>query len=298
MPELPEVETVMRGLEPALLGRRFAAVDLRRKDLRFPFPQGFAGSLTGTAVTALERRAKYILAHCDSGHSLLLHLGMTGRFTVLKPDGTALEPGAFYHEASATGQDALGPHDHVVFTLDDGTRIVYNDTRRFGFMDLLPTDTRDTHKLLQGIGVEPLGNSFNAGHLMEKFRGKRAPLKAALLDQRVVAGLGNIYVSEALFRSRLSPRRKAATLVKRNGADVRLEHLVRHIKDILTEAIRAGGSTLQDFRHADGSEGAYQQRFAVYDREGDACLTPGCTGHIRRILQAGRSTFYCPSCQS
>lgn len=293
MPELPEVETVMRGLAPALAGRRISRVELRRSGLRFPFPPGFKAALEGATVEALERRAKYILVHLDTADTVILHLGMTGRFTISTADGSRHEPGAFYHEAGTASDD---PHDHVVLHLEGGTTITYNDARRFGLMDLTKTQARDQHKLLSGIGVEPLGNSFNADVLAEKFRGKTAPLKAALLDQRVVAGLGNIYVSEALHRAHLSPRRKAATLTGARGRE-RLEALVRHIRAVLDEAIRAGGSTLQDFRSADGEKGAFQQRFLVYDREGEPCPTPGCGHTIRRIVQQGRSTFYCPSCQ-
>jgi formamidopyrimidine-DNA glycosylase len=293
VPELPEVETVKRGLEPALLGQRFARVELRRKDLRFPFPVGFAARLTGARVEALERRAKYILVHLDTGESLVAHLGMTGRFTVLAADGRVSEPGAFYHEVGGFKES---PHDHVLLVLENGTRIIYNDARRFGFMDVVETARRDEHKMFRGMGVEPLGNSFNAEHLAEKFVGKSAPLKAALLDQRVVAGLGNIYVSEALFRAGLSPKRKAGTLVKKSSIDVRMEPLVRHIKDILNEAIRAGGSTLQDFQHADGSAGSFQQRFKVYDLAGEPCPN-GCGHMIKRLVQAGRSSFYCSHCQ-
>jgi formamidopyrimidine-DNA glycosylase len=295
VPELPEVETVKRGLEPALLGRRFRQIELRRKDLRFPFPEGMAEKMSGAQVEALERRAKYILVHCSNGKTLILHLGMTGRFTIVKPDGNSFEPGAFYHEVG--GQTEPGPHDHVIWHLDDGTRVIYNDARRFGFMDWADTQLRDDHKLLKDIGVEPLGNSFHVEHLVEKFRAKKAPMKAALLDQHVVAGLGNIYVSEALHRARISPKLEAGRLVKPRGPDLRLDHLVRHIKDILNEAIRAGGSTLQDFQGTSGEKGAFQQRFLVYDREGEPCASPGCAKNIKRIVQSGRSTFYCPTCQ-
>jgi formamidopyrimidine-DNA glycosylase len=295
MPELPEVETVKRGLEPALLGRSFARIELRRKNLRFAFPDGFAETMRGVTITGLERRAKYILLHCSNGKSLILHLGMTGRFTVMSSDGRAFEPGAFYHAAGAAPE--LGPHDHVVWHLDDGTRVVYNDARRFGFMDWADTEARHQHKLLRDIGVEPLGNQFHVDHLVAQFRAKKAPMKAALLDQRVVAGLGNIYVSEALYRARISPRLAADRLVKARGPDPRLEALVRHVRDILQEAIRAGGSTLQDFQGATGEKGSFQQRFLVYDREGEACVTPGCGSSIKRIVQSGRSTFFCPVCQ-
>jgi formamidopyrimidine-DNA glycosylase len=295
VPELPEVETVKRGLEPALLGRTFVRVELRRKDLRFPFPDGFAASMMGVRVEALERRAKYILVHCSNGKTLIWHLGMTGRFTIVKSDGAAFEPGAFYHEAGGALKD--DPHDHAIYHLDDGTRVIYNDARRFGFMDWADTVLRDEHKLLRDIGVEPLGNSFNSDHLIEKLKDKKAPMKAALLDQHVVAGLGNIYVSEALYRARISPKMQARKLIKAKGVDYRLDPLVRHIKDILTEAIVLGGSTLQDFRGASGEVGAFQQRFLVYDREGEPCMTKDCKSVIKRIVQSGRSTFYCPTCQ-
>jgi formamidopyrimidine-DNA glycosylase len=292
MPELPEVETVRRGLGPALVGRIVAKVDLRRKDLRFPFPADFRTRLEGARVERLERRAKYILAGTDRGDRLILHLGMTGRFTILKADGRVAVPGEFYDETAARAT-ADGPHDHVVFTLDDGTRIVYSDHRRFGLMDL--ERPGEEHALLAGIGVEPLGNGLNGGYLRAAFAGKKAPLKAALLDQRIIAGLGNIYVCEALFRARLSPRRKTGSIAK--PADPRADILVRHIRDILSEAIAAGGSTLQDYRAADGTKGEFQQRFLVYDREGAPCHTPDCTASVKRIVQSGRSTFYCPHCQ-
>ncbi len=292
MPELPEVETVRRGLEPALLGRVIARVDLRRPDLRFPFPADFCARLEGARVDRLERRAKYILANTDRGDRLILHLGMTGRFTILGTDGRIATPGEFYDETAAAGT-ADGPHDHVVFSLDDGTRIVYSDHRRFGLMDL--EREGEAHRLLAGIGVEPLGNELNGDHLRAAFHNKQAPLKAALLDQRIIAGLGNIYVCEALFRSRLAPRRKAGSITR--ASDPRADELVRHIRDILTEAIAAGGSTLQDYRAADGTKGAFQQRFLVYDREGEPCHTPGCTAKVKRIVQSGRSTFLCPHCQ-
>ena len=284
----------MQGLKPVLEGRRIDAVVLRRSGLRFPFPDRFAQRLRGSRVTGLWRRAKYILASLDTGELLLVHLGMTGRFTVFSGRGTR-NLGEFYFE-SATGEAGEGPHDHVVLTLDDGTRLVYTDPRRFGIMDLFPEAEVQSHKLLRSIGVEPLGNAFDAGYLAERFRRKAAPLKAALLDQHVIAGLGNIYVCEALHRAGLSPRRKARTLVRRKGRDPRLDELVRHIRDVLREAIGAGGSTLQDFAHADGTSGAFQQRFLVYDREGKPCVR--CGAKIERLVQSGRSTFYCRKCQS
>jgi formamidopyrimidine-DNA glycosylase len=245
-------------------------------------------------VTGLWRRAKYILAGLDSGDLLLVHLGMTGRFTVFSAAGRR-NLGEFYFEAAA-GEAGEGPHDHVVLTLDDQTRVVYTDPRRFGIMDLFPEAAAPDHKLLRGIGAEPLGNAFDPAYLAQRFAGKKAPLKAALLDQHVVAGLGNIYVCEALFRAGLSPRRKAGTLVKKRGDDPRLAALVGHIRAVLEEAIAAGGSTLQDFAHTDGAEGRFQQRFQVYDREAQPCLR--CGSHIKRLVQAGRSTFYCRNCQT
>lgn len=296
MPELPEVETVKRGLEPILLGQVIVAVELRRANLRFPFPEGFAGKLTGAKILSLTRRAKYILIDLDNNHTLISHLGMTGRFTALKPEGGGTNLGEFYFETAAY-PNADGPHDHVVFTLGNGIRMIYSDPRRFGMMDLSYTHELTNHRLLKNIGVEPLGNELSAEYIAEKFCGKSAPLKAALLDQRIIAGLGNIYVCEALHRARLSPKRKAGTLVKPKSHDPRLDELLRHIKDILNEAIFAGGSTLQDFVGADGAKGAYQQRFSAYDREGENCNNVGCGGQIKRITQAGRSTFYCPTCQ-
>ncbi len=288
MPELPEVETVKRGLEPVLKGRVVTRVDLRRAGLRFAFPVGFAQQLVGRRVTGLSRRAKYILVHLDGDLSLLVHLGMTGRFTVISPKGVS-NLGQFYFEPGA-GEGADGPHDHVVFHLQDGIRLVYSDPRRFGMMDLLVTAQASQHKLLKDLGVEPLGNELSASYLSAKFKGKAAPMKAALLDQRIIAGLGNIYVCEALFRAKISPRRKAGS-VKRE----KLEELVRHIRDILNDAILAGGSTLQDFQSTNGEQGSYQQRFQVYDREGEPCVT--CSKKVKRMVQSGRSSFYCASCQ-
>ena len=294
MPELPEVETVMRGLKPVLEGRLIAHVALRRAGLRFPFPEGFADRLTGRRVVTLARRAKYILISLDSGDCLLAHLGMTGRFTVLARDTSATNLGKFYFETAA-GAGGEGRHDHVVLTLDNGVRVVYTDPRRFGLMDLFPEADAAAHKLLKGIGVEPLGNELNADYLAGHFRGKAAPLKAALLDQRIIAGLGNIYVCEALHRAGLSPKRRSRTLVKKKGPDPRLEVLVRHIREILNEAIVAGGSTLNDYARADGTPGEFQQRFRVYGLEGEACIA--CGSVIERLVQGGRSTFYCRTCQ-
>jgi formamidopyrimidine-DNA glycosylase len=293
MPELPEVETVMRGLAPVLIGRRIRRAEARRPDLRLPLPKDFTERLEGRRVDGLRRRAKYILARLDSGDCLLLHLGMTGRVSVLRPDGRADHLGEFYEEVGSGAGEGL--HDHVVLSLDDGTRIVYTDPRRFGTIDIFPDDGADTHRLLANLGVEPLGNQFGAGYLAAAFAGKVAPLKAVLLDQSIVAGLGNIYVCEALHRAKLSPKRPARTLVRRGKADARLEDLARHIRDVLEEAIRAGGSTLRDYAGADGTPGEFQRGFAVYDREGEACSV--CGGLIRRVVQSGRSTFFCPRCQ-
>ncbi len=293
MPELPEVETVKRGLEPAIVGRRILRVSLRRKNLRFAFPHRFKERLENVTVEALSRRAKYILAHLSSSETLILHLGMTGRFTVAR-GGRISNLGEFYFETGSDGA-AEGAHDHVVFDLDDGTRIIYSDPRRFGLMDLAAAGEAAGHKLLRDIGIEPLGNELSGAFLAEKFRGKAAPLKAALLDQRLIAGLGNIYVSEALFRARLSPKRKAGSLVKAKSYDARLDDLAGHIRDILNEAIVAGGSTLQDYRSAEGAEGQFQQRFLVYDREGEPCSA--CGAPLKRMVQSGRSTFWCRSCQ-
>ncbi len=297
MPELPEVETVRRGLAPAMEGRRIAAVRLKRGDLRWPFPPRFRDRLEGRRIEALSRRAKYLLADLDSGETLVMHLGMSGRFSVFPAAGPARNLGEFYFEAGA-GEEAEGAHDHVTFTMDDGCRIVFTDPRRFGMMDLAAAGSRDAHPLLKDLGPEPLGNAFDADHLAAMFRGRRAPLKAALLDQKAAAGLGNIYVCEALHRAGLSPRRLAGTTARRDGAPgPALERLAAAVREVLSEALAAGGSTLRDHQATDGSAGAFQQRFRVYDREGEPCRTPGCTGVIRRIVQSGRSTFHCPRCQ-
>jgi len=286
LPELPEVETVRRGLAPVLEGARIAKAEVRRPDLRWPFPERMAERLTGARVDRLRRRSKYILADLDSGETLIVHLGMSGRM-LITGDGAAKMPGAFAHDH---GQ--IGKHDHVVLTTEAGARITFNDARRFGAMDLVETDRADAHWLLAGLGPEPLGNAFNEGYLAEKFAGKRTPVKSALLDQRIVAGLGNIYVCEALWRSGISPLRHAGRISK-----PRIGRLVPAIRDVLSEAIDAGGSSLRDYRQADGDLGYFQHRFAVYGREGEPCQTPGCTGKIRRKVQSGRSSFYCATCQ-
>ena len=293
MPELPEVETVRRGLEPAMLGQRFARVEQKRPDLRFPLPENFAERLTGRRVEALSRRAKYLIADLDDGEALIMHLGMSGRFIVEAPGTPPTEPGAYYNEIGRHLK-----HDHVVFHLGTGARVTYNDVRRFGFMDLLPRSELETCKHFAGMGIEPLGNALSGELLANLFAGKAAPLKAALLDQRLIAGLGNIYVCEALFRAGLHPEAPAGTIATPTGRPREKAHaLAQIIREVLEEAIAAGGSTLRDFAHADGSLGYFQHRFKVYDREGEPCVTPGCGKPVQRLVQSGRSTFYCESCQ-
>jgi formamidopyrimidine-DNA glycosylase len=292
MPELPEVETVRRGLEPAMAGAFFTRVEQRRADLRFAFPHRFVERLVGQGITALSRRAKYLVADLASGEALIMHLGMSGRFLVHAPDGAINEPGAFEIEAGK-----LAAHDHVVFHLSNGYRITYNDARRFGFMDIVPGATLAESRHFQAIGVEPLGNALDGDLIATMFEGKSAPLKAALLDQRLIAGLGNIYVCEALHRAGLSPSRAAGSLAESSAGRSKATRLARVIREVLEEAIIAGGSTLRDYQHTDGSLGYFQHRFRVYDREGEACPTPGCGGVIRRLVQSGRSTFFCAKCQ-
>ena len=294
MPELPEVETVMRGLAPHLRGRRVIAARLSGKRLRLPWPRDFAARLEGARVEALSRRAKFMLWRLDSGETVISHLGMSGRFTVLPGPGGAQGAralGEFYFHGPAGDQP--GPHDHLVLTLDDQTRVIYTDPRRFGFFDLAADAA--AHPMLAGLGPEPLGDEFTAAHLARAFHGRRAPVKTVLLDQKVVAGLGNIYVCEALFRARVSPRRAAAALAPTGRPTPRLARLVTAIREILREAIRAGGSTISDHARVDGSSGGFQQHFSVYGREGEPC--GGCGRPIRRITQSGRGTFYCPRCQ-
>ncbi|WP_460020137.1 bifunctional DNA-formamidopyrimidine glycosylase/DNA-(apurinic or apyrimidinic site) lyase [Magnetospira thiophila] len=280
MPELPEVETVRRGLAPALQGQRLTHVVLRRADLRFPFPADLSGKLVGRTVTGLGRRAKYLLLHLDDGACLLCHLGMSGRFQILSPP-----------------LPTPGPHDHMDVVTESGTCVRYTDPRRFGFVDWIAPGALETHPLLRDLGPEPLSNGFNGPRLAAALAGRRGPLKGALLDQKVIAGLGNIYVCESLFRARLSPRRRADTVTGQ-----RAENLATAIRDVLTEAVAAGGSTLNDHRQPDGDLGYFQHRFAVYGRTGEAC--PGCTcdraktGGIQRLVQSGRSTFYCATRQS
>jgi formamidopyrimidine-DNA glycosylase len=288
MPELPEVETVRRGLAPAMEGERFKAVEVRRGDLRWPLPNDFAQRLEGQRVEGLGRRAKYLTADLSSGEVLLMHLGMSGSFRV----GKDAKPGVYYHERSKSTA-----HDHVVFHMSNGATITFNDPRRFGSMKLVPRAKLEDEPLLRALGPEPLGNEFDAAMLAKACAGKKTSLKAALSDQRVVAGLGNIYVCEALFRARLSPKRRASTIADRNGKpNERAAALVDAIKAVLMDAIKAGGSSLRDHRRADGSLGDFQHNFLVYDREGQPC-PGGCKGVVKRIVQAGRSTFYCPGCQ-
>jgi formamidopyrimidine-DNA glycosylase len=282
MPELPEVETVRRGLAPVMEGQVIARAQVNRPDLRWPFPPDMAARLTGRRVMALRRRSKYILADLDSGETLLIHLGMSGRMLV---SGDPL--GLFVHDHPMAEK-----HDHVVLHMANGARITFNDPRRFGAMDLLETATADQHKLLSVIGPEPLGNDFNEPYLVAALKGRNTPVKSALLDQRIVAGLGNIYVCEALFRARISPQRRAGQI-----AATRVAAMVPVIRQVLAEAIEAGGSSLRDFRQADGELGYFQHSFDAYGREGEPCRAPGCNSTIARIVQAGRSSFYCPKCQ-
>lgn len=276
MPELPEVETVRRGLIARIEGRRFARVEARRPDLRMPLPPDFAARIQGRRLSRIDRRAKYLLLHLDDGQVLFIHLGMSGRL-VLHGRGH---------------NEPRGKHEHVVFVMDDGTEVRFDDHRRFGLMALTTEAELPSHPFLRALGPEPLDDAFDGAALAAALKGKRTPLKAALLDQGVVAGLGNIYVSEALFRAGLSPRRLAGTV-----KGPRAEKLVGAIRAVLVDAIAAGGSSLRDYVQASGELGYFQHRWAVYDREGQACSTKGCEGRIRRVVQSNRSTFYCPCCQ-
>ncbi len=276
MPELPEVETVCRGLAMKLAGKRLAKVEQRRPDLRFPLPKEFAARLTGRRILAIRRRAKYMIWELDDGNAVLAHLGMSGRMLI----GEGRPP-------------VLETHDHLIFETEDGWCLRYNDARRFGMMDLWPLAELDGHKLLKGMGPEPLGNEFNGPMLAAALKGKKTPIKAALLDQRVVAGLGNIYVSEALFRAGISPKRLAKSV-----QGERAEKLAAAVKAVLTDAIAAGGSSLRDYVQADGELGYFQHQWRVYEREGQKCWRCTCdveaTGGVKRITQSGRSTYYCP----
>jgi formamidopyrimidine-DNA glycosylase len=287
MPELPEVETVRRGLQPVLEGARIERVELRRGNLRFPFPEHFVDRLTGHVVVSLGRRAKYLVAELDDDTVLLMHLGMSGSFRIEADDAESNTPGVFHHPRSKAEA-----HDHVVFHLSNGQRIIYNDPRRFGFMTLSSRATLHEDPYLKGLGVEPVGNAFDGKTLRRLFEGKKTSLKAALLDQRLVAGLGNIYVCEALNRAKLAPERLAGKLTPKTA-----ELLATSIRDVLGEAITAGGSSLRDHRQTNGELGYFQHSFRVYDREGETCVNSGCGGTIERKVQTGRSTFFCPRCQ-
>lgn len=296
MPELPEVETVKRGLAPAFEGAQILSVDQHRPDLRFAFPEGFVSRLNGRTVSALSRRSKYLLADIDSGDVLVMHLGMSGSFRI-ENDVSNETPGHFEHPRNRDTK-----HDHVVFhlkTRDSArARIIYNDPRRFGFMDLIPRMELVDHPLFRDLGLEPLGNDLSGEALARLFRDRKTPLKAALLNQKLIAGLGNIYVCEALWRSGLSPLRPAGTLVTKKGrATQKANLLAENIRETLQDAIKAGGSSLRDHAQTDGTLGYFQHSFAVYGREGDACRTSSCKGTVCRIVQSNRSTFYCPTCQ-
>ena len=282
MPELPEVETVLHGLAPVLEGRTIKKAKVNRPDLRWPFPENMAGRISGQKISKLWRRSKYILADLSSSESLLVHLGMSGRILI---SGDPL--GTFVHDHPAAQK-----HDHVVFDIDNGARVTFNDPRRFGAMDLLSTNGADHHPLLRDIGPEPLSNAFNETYLIERLKGKKSAIKSVLLDQKIVAGLGNIYVCEALYRAGISPKRLAG-----KTAETRLAALVPIIRQVLDEAINAGGSSLRDFRQADGELGYFQHSFNVYGREGLPCVTDGCDHVVQRIVQSGRSSFYCKNCQ-
>jgi len=289
MPELPEVETVRRGLQPVMEGSKIVSAEARRKDLRFPFQNDFVARLKGQTVTGLGRRAKYLMADLGSGDVLLMHLGMSGSFRIQK-DKDAQTPGQFHHPRGKNGA-----HDHVVFHMSSGAAVIFNDPRRFGYMKVIARNDLDDEPLLRGLGPEPLGNEFDAAMLATSCEGKATSLKAALLDQRVVAGLGNIYVCEALYRAHLAPKRQASTLADRKGGPTdHAKRLVDAIHAVLNQAIKAGGSSLRDHRQTDGELGYFQHSFLVYDREGQKC---GCGGVVKRFTQNGRSTFWCPKCQ-
>ncbi len=286
MPELPEVETVRRGLEPVLSGARLTRVRANRPDLRFPLPDGFVQRLTGARILRLDRRAKYLLMPLSTGETLVMHLGMTGRFEIASPEGS-IRPGDFAREVKPDDK-----HAHVIFETEEGAVVTYHDPRRFGFMDLIATDRVDRHPWFATMGPEPLGEAFDARTLVKAFANRKQGPKTLLLDQKTVAGLGNIYVCEALHRARISPFKPSGMI-----AGKRLGPLTTAIKEVLAEAVEVGGSTLKDFAAADGALGYFQHRFRVYDREGEPCPTAGCKGVIAREVQAGRSTFFCPVCQ-
>jgi formamidopyrimidine-DNA glycosylase len=292
MPELPEVETVRRGLQGAMEGARFRKVEARRRDLRWPLPKDFVARLEGQTVEGLGRRAKYLLADLSSGDVLLMHLGMSGSFRVFQ-GGSETGTAKYHHE-----RPQHLAHDHVVFHMANGAIVTFNDPRRFGSMKIVARAKLDQEPLLRALGPEPLGNEFDAGMLARACTGKKTSLKGALSDQKIVAGLGNIYVCEALHRARVSPKRLAATIATKAGLpNERAERLVDAIRAVLADAIAAGGSSLRDHRRTDGEIGLFQHNFRVYDREGMRCPTRGCEGTIKRIVQTGRSTFFCSVCQ-
>jgi len=287
MPELPEVETVRRGLIPVMEGERIVKAIQNRPDLRWPLPERFVERLTGKRIERIGRRGKYLLLDLDSGETLIVHLGMSGRFLLHTND--SIREGAEFHQT--VGSDS-SKHDHVVLEIEGGSRAVFNDARRFGAMDLWPTETIETHKFLSGMGPEPLSNGFSAAYLAEAFANRKTSLKAALLDQKRIAGLGNIYVCEALFAAKLSPTRSAGSLSAKDCA-----RLAKSIRDVLETAIDAGGSSLRDFHGASGELGYFQHAFKVYDREDEQCTRRGCSGSIIRLVQSARSTYYCATCQ-
>lgn len=287
LPELPEVETVRRGLIPVMEGQVIAQLHLNRDGLRWPFPANMVRDVSGARVLRLRRRSKYILMDLDRGSTVLIHLGMSGRMLISLPAGARGTVAQFVH-----GHPAPQKHDHVVFEMAQGARVTFNDPRRFGAMDMFATEAEAEHWLIRDIGPEPLGNQFDETYLVAALKGRKTPIKAALLDQRIVAGLGNIYVCEVLHRAGISPTRQAGRIAPARGAA-----LVPIIRAVLSEAIAAGGSSLRDYRQADGELGYFQHGFQVYDREGQPCVREGCAGLIRRIVQSGRSSFYCPKCQ-
>ena len=298
MPELPEVETVRRGLSPHLDGNRIEKIEIRRPDLRFPFPPDIVEELTGKIIRKVDRRGKYLLFRMENNSILLNSLGMSGRWT-LTGGKESFTPGTFAHGAViGTGE---GPHDHLVIDFQNGLRATYTDARRFGYIHLIKSGiSEDQDRFLSVLGPEPLDPNFDAVVLAQNLRNRGSPIKNTLLDQSVVVGLGNIYVNEVLNRSGVSPRRVSSSLVKKNGKPTtRLELIVDQIREVLSEAIDAGGSTLQDFRGVSGDDdlGWFPVNFRVYGREGEACLKPGCSGFVTRIVQSNRSTFYCPTCQ-
>jgi formamidopyrimidine-DNA glycosylase len=300
MPELPEVETVRRGLAPAMEGASIRRLHLGRPDLRFPFPQDFATLIEGKTIISLARRAKYLLIELEGGLTIVAHLGMSGSFRIEAEADEGEDkkvPGTFHYPRSKDGK-----HDHVVFHLDKGEErvcVIYNDPRRFGFMHLVERNKLDLYPAFAELGPEPTGNALSADYLASRFQGKSQPLKSTLLDQKVIAGLGNIYVCEALWRARLSPLRAAGTLVTKTGGPTpQLIVLTEKIRDVISDAIAAGGSSLRDHIQTDGTLGYFQHSFSVYDQEGQPCRTPGCGGTVERVVQAGRSTFYCAACQA